>query len=106
MRAFDALVREGVVRHIAASNYTPERLTAALELQREHGVAEFTVLQPHYNLIERDFERTLLAVADAWDLAVLPYYGLARGILTGKYRRAAGRSTRRVPSGPGALGQI
>ncbi len=86
LRAFDALVQAGTVRHIAASNYTPERLTAALELQREHGLAEFTVVQPHYNLVERDFERTLLPVADAGDLAVLPYYALAKGFLTGKYR--------------------
>jgi aryl-alcohol dehydrogenase-like predicted oxidoreductase len=86
LRAFDALVRAGTVRHLGASNYTPERLTAALELQREHGLAEFTVLQPHYNLVERDFERTLLRVADEWDLAVLPYYALAKGFLTGKYR--------------------
>jgi aryl-alcohol dehydrogenase-like predicted oxidoreductase len=84
--AFDALVQAGTVRHIAASNYTPERLTAALELQRAQGLAEFTVLQPHYNLVERDFERTLLPVADAWDLAVVPYFGLAKGFLTGKYR--------------------
>jgi len=86
LRAFDALVRAGTVRHVAASNYTPERLTAALELQRELGLAEFTVLQPHYNLVERDFERTLRPVADAWDLAVLPYFALAKGFLTGKYR--------------------
>ena len=86
LHAFDALVRVGTVRHVAASNYTPERLTAALELQRDLGLAEFTVLQPHYNLVERDFERTLLPVAEAWDLAVLPYYGLAKGFLTGKYR--------------------
>ena len=86
LRAFDALVRAGTVRHIGASNYTSQRVTAALELQREHGLAEFTVLQPHYNLVERDFERTLLPVADAWDLAVLPYFALAKGFLTGKYR--------------------
>src|SRR3954471_15930361 len=86
LRAFDALVRAGTVRHVAASNYTPERLTAALELQRDLGLAEFTVLQPHYNLVERDFERTLLPVAEAWDLAVLPYFSLAKGFLTGKYR--------------------
>jgi aryl-alcohol dehydrogenase-like predicted oxidoreductase len=86
LRAFDALVRAGTVRHVAASNYSAERLSAALELQREHGLAEFTVLQPHYNLVERDFEQTLLPVAEAWDLAVLPYYGLAKGFLTGKYR--------------------
>jgi aryl-alcohol dehydrogenase-like predicted oxidoreductase len=86
LRAFDALVQAGTVRHIGASNYTPERLTAALELQRDLGLAEFTVLQPHYNLVERDFERTLLPVAEAWDLAVVPYFGLAKGFLTGKYR--------------------
>ena len=86
LSAFDALVKAGTVRHIGASNYTPQRLTAALELQREHGLAEFTALQPQYNLLERDFERTLLPVAEAWDLAVLPYFALAKGFLTGKYR--------------------
>jgi aryl-alcohol dehydrogenase-like predicted oxidoreductase len=86
LRALDALVQAGTVRCLGASNYTAERLTAALELQRAHGLAEFTVLQPHYNLVERDFERTLLPVAEDWDLAVLPYYALAKGFLTGKYR--------------------
>ena len=86
LRAFDAVVDEGIVGHIAASNYTPERLTAALRLQRELGLAEFTVLQPHYNLVERDFERTLRPIVDEWDLAVCPYYALAKGFLTGKYR--------------------
>ena len=86
LRAFDALVGAGTIRHVGASNYSTERLTAALELQREHGLAEFTVLQPHYNLVERDFERTLLPVAKAWNLAVLPYFALAKGFLTGKYR--------------------
>jgi aryl-alcohol dehydrogenase-like predicted oxidoreductase len=84
--AFDELVKAGTVRHLAVSNYSPERLTAALEFQRDHGLARFSVLQPHYNLLERDFERTLLPVAETWDLAVLPYYGLAKGFLTGKYR--------------------
>jgi aryl-alcohol dehydrogenase (NADP+) len=86
LRAFDALVESGKVLHVAASNYSPERLKRALEIQRENGLAEFTVLQPHYNLVERDFERTLLGVADAWQLAVCPYYALAKGFLTGKYR--------------------
>jgi aryl-alcohol dehydrogenase-like predicted oxidoreductase len=102
LRAFDALVRAGTVRHVAASNYSPERLTAALELQREHGLAEFTVLQPHYNLVERDFERTLLPVAEAWDLAVLPYYGLAKGFLTGKYRSGGDAVASRRAEGAGA----
>jgi aryl-alcohol dehydrogenase-like predicted oxidoreductase len=101
LRAFDALVKAGTVRHLGASNYSPQRLVAALELQRGNGLAEFTVLQPHYNLVERDFERTLLPVADAWDLAVLPYFALARGFLTGKYRegREAVRSPRAEAAG-------
>ena len=80
LRAFDELVQAGTVRRIAASNYSPERLNAALELQREKGLAEFTALQPHYNLVEREFERTLLPVADAWDLAVLPYLRAGQGL--------------------------
>jgi aryl-alcohol dehydrogenase-like predicted oxidoreductase len=84
--AFDALVKAGTVRHLGASNYTAERLDAALDFQRTHGLAEFTVLQPHYNLVERDFERTLLPLTETWDLAVLPYFALAKGFLTGKYR--------------------
>jgi aryl-alcohol dehydrogenase (NADP+) len=86
LSAFDALVEAGTVRHLGASNYSPERLTEALELQQTRGLASFTALQPHYNLVERDFEGTLLPVADAWGLAVLPYYALAKGFLTGKYR--------------------
>jgi aryl-alcohol dehydrogenase-like predicted oxidoreductase len=86
LAAFDALVQDGTVRAIGASNYSPARLTEALELQQQRGLAPWTALQPHYNLIERNFERTLLPIADAWDLAVLPYYGLAKGFLTGKYR--------------------
>ena len=86
VRAFDELVRKGTVRHLGASNYAPERLEKALEFQRANDLAEFTVLQPHYNLVERGFERTHLPLADAWELAVCPYYALAKGFLTGKYR--------------------
>jgi aryl-alcohol dehydrogenase-like predicted oxidoreductase len=86
LAAFDALVQDGTARAIGASNYSPGRLTEALELQQRRGLAPWTALQPHYNLVEREFERTLLPLADAWDLAVVPYYGLAKGFLTGKYR--------------------
>jgi aryl-alcohol dehydrogenase-like predicted oxidoreductase len=86
LRAFDALVKAGTVRYLGTSNYTAQRLAEALDFQRTHGLAEFTVLQPHYNLVERDFEHTLLPVAEAWELAVLPYFALAKGFLSGKYR--------------------
>jgi len=86
LAAFDALVQDGTVRAIGASNYSPGRLTEALELQQQRGLAPWSALQPHYNMIERDFERTLLPIAERWELAVVPYFGLAKGFLTGKYR--------------------
>jgi aryl-alcohol dehydrogenase-like predicted oxidoreductase len=84
--ALDELVREGKVRHVAASNFTPERLEEAIETSEREGLATYTVLQPHYNLLEREFEHTLRPVAERHDLAVAPYFGLAKGFLTGKYR--------------------
>ena len=85
--AFDALVRAGKVRAIAASNFTAERLRSALEISRRDGLAEFVALQPHYNLVERaEFETALLPLLEAEGLSCVPYYGLAKGFLTGKYR--------------------
>src|SRR4051794_9293462 len=88
--AFDALVRAGKVRAIAASNFTAERLRSALEISRRDGLAEFVALQPHYNLVERaEFETALLPVLESEGLSCVPYYGLAKGFLTGKYRDGA-----------------
>jgi len=85
--AFDALVRAGKVRAIAASNFTAERLRSALEISRRDGLAEFVALQPHYNLVERaDFETSLAPLLESEGLSCLPYYALAKGFLTGKYR--------------------
>jgi aryl-alcohol dehydrogenase-like predicted oxidoreductase len=84
--ALDALVREGKVRHLAASNFTAERLEESLRVSEREGLAVYKVLQPHYNLLERGFENGLLDVAKRHDLAVAPYFGLAKGFLTGKYR--------------------
>ncbi|MCP2262077.1 putative oxidoreductase [Streptoalloteichus tenebrarius] len=85
--AFDALVREGKARYLAASNYTPERLSLAREIQRREGFAPFVALQPEYNLMDREgYESGLAGVAADHGLAVFPYYALASGFLTGKYR--------------------
>jgi aryl-alcohol dehydrogenase-like predicted oxidoreductase len=85
--AFDALVRAGKVRAVAASNMSADRLRSALEISRRDGLASFVALQPHYNLLERaEYEQTLAPVAEAEELACVPYYGLAKGFLTGKYR--------------------
>jgi aryl-alcohol dehydrogenase-like predicted oxidoreductase len=87
LRAFDELVREGKVRHIAASNLSGERLRESLEVSWREGLAEYVALQPHYNLMEREgYEREYAPIVAEHDLACLPYYGLAKGFLTGKYR--------------------
>jgi len=84
---FDELVKAGKVRHIGASNYSGARLTEALETSRKHGLAGYVVLEPHYNLVERpDFESNLLPVVEKYHLGVIPYFSLAAGFLTGKYR--------------------
>ncbi|MBA2950181.1 aldo/keto reductase [Streptomyces himalayensis] len=85
--ALDELVRAGKVRAIGASNITPERLQESLDFSDRAGLARYTVLQPHYNLVSRDtYEGGLQAVADRAGLAAVPYYALASGFLTGKYR--------------------
>jgi aryl-alcohol dehydrogenase-like predicted oxidoreductase len=85
--AFDALVRAGKVRAVAASNFSAERLRSALEISARDGLASYVALQPHYNLVERaEFETALLPLLAAEGLSCVPYYGLAKGFLTGKYR--------------------
>ncbi|MFC5147612.1 aldo/keto reductase [Streptomyces aureoversilis] len=85
--ALDALVKEGKVREIAASNITPERLQESLEFSETAGLAKYVAIQPHYNLVSRDtYEGDLAAVAEKHGLAAVPYFALAKGFLTGKYR--------------------
>ncbi|MYS52577.1 aldo/keto reductase [Streptomyces sp. SID6013] len=85
--ALDELVRAGKVRHIAASNISAERLAASLEFSDREGLARYVALQPHYNLVSRDtYEGELSDLAERSGLAAVPYYALAAGFLTGKYR--------------------
>jgi aryl-alcohol dehydrogenase (NADP+) len=86
LAAFDDLVRDGKVRYIAASNYEAPRLAAALKISETEGLARYVALQPHYNLVERGFEGELADLCAREGLGVMPYFGLARGFLTGKYR--------------------
>jgi aryl-alcohol dehydrogenase-like predicted oxidoreductase len=87
LAAFDDLVRAGKVRHIAASNYEAPRLASALEISETEGLARYVALQPHYNLVVREsFEGDIADLCAAKNLAVMPYFGLAQGFLTGKYR--------------------
>ena len=87
LTAFDELVTSGKVRYVAASNYSAARLGEALETSQRLGVASYVALQAHYNLMERPaYEDELRDVVAGRGLGCLPYFGLARGFLTGKYR--------------------
>jgi aryl-alcohol dehydrogenase (NADP+) len=87
LEAFDGLVRAGKVSHVGASNYTAPRLAEALGVADRRGFARFVALQPHYNLVERrEYESELGDLVAREGLACLPYFALARGFLTGKYR--------------------
>jgi aryl-alcohol dehydrogenase-like predicted oxidoreductase len=84
---FDALVQRGRVRALGASNFTAERLKESLDSAARQGLTGYTVLQPGYNLVWRgEFPSELHALAVERGLAVLPYYSLGAGFLTGKYR--------------------
>ena len=85
--AFDALVREGKVRYIGASNFTAPRLAEALAVSDREGLARYSALQNHYNLLERaEYEREVVPLLEREGVSSLPFYGLARGFLAGKYR--------------------
>lgn len=88
--AFDELVKAGKIRAIGLSNYTADRIEEWFRIARENGYALPVALEPHYNLVARgNYERTLAPVAARENLAVFPYFSLAAGFLTGKYRSAA-----------------
>jgi aryl-alcohol dehydrogenase-like predicted oxidoreductase len=85
--AFGALIDDGMIRHAAASNYSAERLGEALRIGERDGTASYVALQAHYNLMERDeYEGELAPLCERHGLACLPYFALARGFLSGKYR--------------------
>lgn len=87
LTAFDRLVKAGKVRALGASNYSAERLRQALAVSQEQGLARYEVMQPLYNLHDReDFEAELATLAQEQELGVVSYFSLASGFLTGKYR--------------------
>ena len=87
LSAYDELIRAGKVRYIAASNVSPQRLIESFSLAEEHGLPRYVALQPHYNLVERlGFENDYAPLVEKYDLSVFPYWSLAAGFLTGKYR--------------------
>ena len=90
LEAYAELLQEGKIRAVGASNFRADRLRAALLASQEHGLPRYETLQPEYNLYDRqDFEQNLLPVCQEFGLGVIPYFGLASGFLTGKYRTEA-----------------
>jgi aryl-alcohol dehydrogenase-like predicted oxidoreductase len=90
LEAYQILIDQGKVRMIGASNYTPERLTAALEASALAGLPAYQTLQPEYNLYTREsYETGLAPLAAKYKLGVVPYFSLAAGFLTGKYKTLA-----------------
>lgn len=90
LETYDALIQRGLVRAIGASNFSAERLQASLDAAAAGGLPAYVSLQPHYNLVERgSFEGPLARLCQTRGLGVTPYFPLAAGFLSGKYRSAA-----------------
>src|SRR5690606_26806050 len=99
------LIRAGKVRIIGASNISPERLQLSLHNSEQYGYPRYETLQPEYNLYDREkYERHYAPICKEHGLSVLPYYALASGFLTGKYRSPADIS--KSPRGKKALGYL
>lgn len=94
--ALDELVREGKVRYIGCSNFDADQLEEAERVARDGDLASFVSLQNEYSLLKREIERDVIPACERLDVGVLPYFPLASGLLTGKYRRgeAAAEGTR------------
>lgn len=87
LSAFDEVIKAGKVRHIGASNITSDRLKASFSASENYNLPRYEVLQPHYNLVEREmYETEYAALVEEYGMVSLPYYSLASGFLTGKYR--------------------
>lgn len=87
LSAYEELIKAGKIRYIAASNLSPARLSESFEVAEKNGLPKYVALQPHYNLVERStFETDYTPLVEQYNLSVFPYYSLASGFLTGKYR--------------------
>lgn len=87
LSAYNQLIKEGKVRFIGASNFSSERLIESLDKSELYNLPQYKTLQPEYNLYDRQhFEEFLQPVAEKYNLAVIPYYSLASGFLSGKYK--------------------
>ncbi|MDO8290086.1 MAG: aldo/keto reductase [Parvibaculum sp.] len=89
LSALDALVTQGKVRYIGSSNFAGWQIAESWYIARELGTSKFVSAQNHYNLLDRKIEQEVVPAAKAYGASILPYFPLASGMLTGKYRRGA-----------------
>ena len=90
LAAFDEIVKSGKVRYIAASNYNSARLKEAIAISKSNNFAQYIAIQNHYNLLERkDYESDMAPALKELGLSGIPFFALARGFLSGKYRKGA-----------------
>jgi aryl-alcohol dehydrogenase-like predicted oxidoreductase len=89
LRALDELVRQGKVRHVGASNFNAAQIAEARQVSAAHGLASFIAFQSEYSLLARGVEDEVVPAIEASGAGLIPYYPLASGLLTGKYRRDA-----------------
>lgn len=90
VRTAHGLVESGRVRHLALSNFSPERMREWFETAVAEGLTVPVAIQPQYNLLHRrDYEQSYAQIAEEFDVAVFPFFALASGVLTGKFRSAA-----------------
>jgi aryl-alcohol dehydrogenase-like predicted oxidoreductase len=87
LAALHELVQEGKVRHIGSSNYSAAQIEAADRVARERGLTRFVAAQNHYSLVEREVEDEILPACERLGIGMLPFFPLASGLLTGKYKR-------------------
>jgi aryl-alcohol dehydrogenase-like predicted oxidoreductase len=87
LEALHELVEEGIVRHVGSSNFSAEQIEEADRVARERGLTRFVAAQNHYSLVEREVEDEVLPACERLGIGMLPYFPLASGLLTGKYRR-------------------
>ncbi len=92
LRALDTLLEAGKVRAVGASNFGVERFTAALQWSRKKHLVSFVAQQPEYSLLNRDIEKDLMPLCTREGIGIMPFYPLASGFLTGKYRTAADKT--------------
>ena len=87
LRALDDLISEGKIRYIGCSNYMAWELVEGIHISKRYGWSEFTTIQPEFSMFEREPESELVHACDKYNIGILPYFPLASGFLTGKYKR-------------------